>query len=142
MGKSRVRGNLKLKIDTLKIEFKFGISNFKLKNIMKKQFYSHLVEMHLVEEELESLDLSQKEKDELLHHVHSSIHYTVLDVTLDSLPEVHKKTFLAHVNRQDHEKVWEHLKQHTVGIEEKITDVVSKLVSEFLKDIRHVKTKA
>ena len=109
---------------------------------MKKQFYSHLIKTEIVEEELNKLDLSQKEKEELLHHVHSSIHYTVLDVTLDYLPEEHKKTFLEHVNNNDHEKVWEHLNRYAVGIEEKIKDASSALVDGFLQDIKKVKTKA
>ena len=109
---------------------------------MKKQFYSHLVKTEIIEEELESLDLSQKEKDELLHHVHSSVHYTVLDVTLDSLSEEHRKIFLSHVNSDNHEKVWEHLRQHAEGIEEKIKDSTKNLVHEFLEDIQKVKAKA
>ncbi|MFI5265187.1 MAG: hypothetical protein ACHQT7_00395 [Candidatus Levyibacteriota bacterium] len=109
---------------------------------MKRQFYSHLVTVHLVAEELDTLGFSEKEKEELLHHVHGSIHYAVLDVTLDALPEEHKKTFLEHVNNNDHEKVWEYLDEHAQGIKEKIKDVTSSLVEEFLEDIRKIKTKA
>lgn len=109
---------------------------------MKKQFYSHLVEIQIVEEELDKLGLTQKEKDELLHHVHSSIHYTVMDITLDNLSEEHKKTFLEHINKNNHEKVWEHLNRYAAGIEEKIRNSTSLLVNEFLEDIRKVKSKA
>lgn len=109
---------------------------------MKKQFYSHLTEIHLVEQELDTLDLSSKEKEELLHHVYSSIHYSVLDITLSSLPEEHKKTFIEQVNHDNYEKIWEHLEKNAVGIEEKIKSSASNVISEFLKDIRQVKSKA
>ena len=109
---------------------------------MKKQFYSHLVRTEIIEEELDKLELSQKEKEELLHHVHSSIHYTVLDVVLDSLPEEHKRVFIEHLNSEKHDAALEHLLKNTIGIEEKIKASASKLMEKFLEDIRGVKSKA
>lgn len=109
---------------------------------MKKTFYSHLVEVQIIEGELDKMDLSPEEKKELLHHVDSSIHYTVLDVVLIALPEEHKKTFIDHLNNEKHDAAWEHLLKNTVGIEEKIRNSTSNLLSEFLEDIRKVKLKA
>ena len=72
---------------------------------MKKTFYEHLVQIDFLHEELDSLNLSSEEKEELLRHVHGSIHYAVLDVVLSELPEEHKKTFINNVNSDDHNKI-------------------------------------
>lgn len=107
-----------------------------------KTFYSHLIKTEIVEEELGKLDLSGKEKEELLQHVYSSIHYTVLDVSLEALPEEHKKTFIDHFNNERYDAALEHLLKNTIGVEEKIKNSAAKLVQEFLDDIRKVKSKA
>ena len=102
----------------------------------KKQFYSHLVDVEILYQELDSLDLTEKEKEELKHHVHGSIHYTVLDVVMSELPEEHKKSFLHHVINSNHEKVWEHLKDTTENIEDKIKSATSVIIKGFLDDIQ------
>lgn len=104
--------------------------------MIKKQFYSHLVDVEVLYQELDSLDLSENEKEELKHHVHGSIHYTVLDVVMSELPEDQKKSFLHHVINSDHEKVWEHLKEVTQDIEEKIKAATGGIVRGFLEDIQ------
>lgn len=109
---------------------------------MKKTFYSHLIEVQIIEEELDKMDLSQEEKKELLHHVHSSIHYTVLDTVLTEISEEHKKTFIDHLNHEKHDAAWEHLLNNTIGIEEKIRNSTGNLLSEFLEDIHKMKLKA
>lgn len=107
---------------------------------MSKQFYSHLVQIDFLHEELDSLNLKPHEKEELLRHVHGSIHMTVLDVVLSDLPEEHKKTFLEHVAAENQIEVWRHLIKHTVGMEEKIKDKIIALAKEFAEDVK--KTKA
>ncbi len=104
--------------------------------MIKKQFYSHLVDVEVLYQELDSLDLSETEKEELKHHVHGSIHYTVLDVVMSEMPEEHKKSFLHHVINSDHEKVWEHLKDTTENIEEKIKRATGAIIKGFLDDIQ------
>lgn len=106
---------------------------------MKKTFYEHLIEVESIEIELSALDLTETEKNDLMHHVHSSIHYKVLDVALSELPEEHKKTFLEHLQNDRHPEAWEHLLRNTEGIEEKIKEVSRALVSEFAKDIQMIK---
>ncbi len=100
-----------------------------------KTFYAHLVQIEIIEKELNSLDLSENEKNNLMHHVHSSIHYKVLDVILSELPEEQKKEFLEHMQNNRHSKVWELLLKHTQGIEEKIKNVSNLLLLEFAKDV-------
>jgi len=105
----------------------------------KKSFYAHLAETEVVEQELENLVLSEHEKKDLMKHVHASIHYTVLDVVLSELPEDHKKKFVELVRENDHEKIWEHVKNNSLQIEGKIRDGIKILVSEFLDEIKKVK---
>lgn len=102
---------------------------------MKKQFYSHLLEIDFLHEEIDTLELSSEEKDELKNHVHSSIHYTVLDIVLSALPEEHKKKFIEHVNSENHTATWEHIKMHTENIENKIKEKTVSLAKEFLEDL-------
>lgn len=108
---------------------------------MNKTFYSHLVEVEVIEKELGTLDLSESERQDLLHHVHSSIHYKVLDVVLSELPEEHKKEFLDHLQNERHSEIWEHLLRNTQGVEEKIKTVTESLLSEFVKDIKMIREK-
>lgn len=108
---------------------------------MKKTFYSHLIEIEIVEKELDNLELSEKEKNELLHHVHSSVHYTVLDVVLSDLPEEHKKTFIKNTREKDDETIWEHVLSNTTGIEEKIKNKTKELLHEFADEVKKVKKK-
>lgn len=108
---------------------------------MKNKFYSHLVQIDFLHAEIDSLELEPHEREELLHHVHGSIHVTVLDIILSDLPEEHKKTFLEHLVVEDHSALWEHLLRNTVGIEEKIKERVLLLAQEFTEDIKKVKKK-
>lgn len=108
---------------------------------MKNKFYSHLVEIDFLHEEIDSLELEPHEKEELLHHVHGSIHMTVLDIILSDLPEEHKKTFLEHLVVEDHTALWKHVLENTVGIEGKIKEKILQLAQEFAEDVKNVKKK-
>lgn len=108
---------------------------------MSKTFYSHLVEINFLHEELDLLDLSENEKDELKQHVHGSIHYVALDIVLSELSQEHKKVFIKHLNENDHESLWFHLLSNTQGIEEKIKKGVEKTAHEFKEEIHKIKKK-
>lgn len=105
----------------------------------KKHFYSHLIETSELEIELDSLGLSTDEKEELLAHVHGSIHYKVLDTVLSDLSENDKKIFVEHVNSENHEKVWEHLLRNVTGAQEKIKEISKLVVREFRVEIAKLK---
>jgi ribosomal protein S13 len=64
-----------------------------------------------------------------------------LDLILSELNEADKKTFLAHLASEDHDKVWELLKEKVENIEEKIKKTAEDLKKELHKDIREVKLK-
>lgn len=105
----------------------------------RKHFYSHLIETRELEIELDTLALKPEEKEELLTHVHSSIHYKVLDTVLSELSEDDKKTLIEHINNEDHEKIWEHLLRNVAGAEEKIRNIAKFVLKEFSEEIAKVK---
>ena len=106
-----------------------------------KTFYEHLVEIDFLHTELNSLDLKPEEKKELLTHVHSSIHYTVLGVVLSELPEKDKEIFIEHLKHERHSELWQHLLENTQGIEEKIRDSARAIAHEFISEIHKAKEK-
>lgn len=107
--------------------------------MIKKQFYGHLVDIEILHQELDSLDLTDAEKDELKHHIHHTIHYTVLDVVMSDMEEEHKKTFLEHIIREDHEAIWQHLRDTGKDVEQKIQSTAKELISGFIDDIKKVR---
>lgn len=109
---------------------------------MKTQFYDHLIEIKYLHEELETLDLSSSEKDELKQHVHSSIHYVALDIVLSELSLDHKKKFIEHLNAASHDELWKHLKENTKDIEEKLKTAIHQVAAEFQNEIKRIKSKA
>lgn len=110
--------------------------------MIKTQFYSHLIEVEYLHTELDSLDLSDSEKEELKKHVHGSIHYVALDVVLSELEPEHKSTFIEHLNNKNHDELWTHLKMNTQNIEEKLKDAIHKVADEFHTEIKRIKSKA
>ncbi len=110
--------------------------------MIKKQFYNHLVEIEYLHEELETLDLSDSEKNELKHHVHSSVHYVVLDIVLSELSPDHKKKFIEHLNTSNHEELWKHLRENTQNIEEKLKEGIHTIIGEFHSEVKKMKARA
>lgn len=109
---------------------------------MTSQFYSHLIEVEYLHTELDTLDLSDSEKEELKKHVHGSIHYVALDIVLSELEPEHKNIFIEHLNNKNHDELWKHLKTNTQNIEEKLKDAIHKVTDEFHSEIKKIKLKA
>lgn len=109
---------------------------------MTNTFYSHLVEIKFLYEELDTLDLSDNEKDELKHHVHSSVHYVALDIVLSELTPDHKKKFIEHLNSKNHNELWKHLLENSENIEEKLKAGILKTAHEFKEEIHKLQKKA
>jgi hypothetical protein len=108
---------------------------------MKKKYYSHLIKIEAIEQELSDLELSSEEKEKLLLHVHSTVEYKVLDVVLSELPEEQKETFLLYMQSEKHDDVWGHLRKYTHEIENKIKNASQLLMDEFIDDIMLIKDK-
>lgn len=108
---------------------------------MKKHFYSHIVETSTVSLALGDMELSQNERLELLLLAHDNLHHTILDIVLSELSEEDKKMFLQHLAIDNHDKIWELLKNKIENIEEKIKKVAEEVTKELHQDILEAKKK-
>lgn len=105
----------------------------------KKHFYSDIVTLDSVVDDLSALDLSRDEKKELEQIAHDHLHETILDAILSELSERDKKIFLANLTYDTHDKVWKHLNEKVDNIEEKIKIAADKLKDELRADVVKVK---
>ncbi len=108
---------------------------------MKKFFYNHLIEIDTIVVELEALDLTKEEKEELLMLAENNIHHRVIDVVLSELEEGDKKVFLALVLGGDHNEIWKMLSFKVVDAEEKIRKAAKELKAKILDDIKQAQAK-
>ena len=102
-------------------------------------FYSHIVSIDTIIVELENLDMSSEEREELLLILDSHRHLTIIDVILTHLSENDKKQFLQYVEENDHENVWKLLQEKIEHSEEKIKEAAEKLKEELLHDIHEAR---
>lgn len=108
---------------------------------LKKTFYSHIITIDSVILALSGLTITEQEKDELILLAEKSLHQVVLDTVLSELSEKDKKLFLAHLHRNEHDKIWELLHKTTESIENKIEQAVGQLTYELHKDIHDTRKK-
>ena len=101
-----------------------------------KYFYTHLVEIESVIEELDNLDLSSEQKVHLASLIDSSLHHTILDAIFSELAESDKKVLLNFLKMDDHYQTWKFLNEKVDGIEEKIKKVAEDLIVELKKDLK------
>lgn len=107
---------------------------------MKKYFYSHLIQIDILDKDLSNLNLSKNEKKELLELAHKNVHHEVMDTILSQLSEEDKKRFLILFSQDKHEKIWKHLNEKTEKIEEKIKQAVDQIRMELAEDIKKLKS--
>ncbi len=105
----------------------------------KKYFYTHIVDTSTLSLELGDMDLAQKERLHLISLIDSNMHQEILDLILSELKPEDKKTFLAHLASEDHNKVWKFLNEKVDNIEEKIKKTAEDLKKELFSDIKRVK---
>ena len=106
---------------------------------MKKYFYTHIIDTSTLSLELGNMDLTPQERMHLISLVDSNIHHEILDLILSELNPADKKTFLAHLASEDHDKVWKFLNEKVDHIEDKIKKTAEDLKKELHKDIKEVK---
>jgi len=106
----------------------------------KKTFYHHLVSTEEISIELEKLGLPEHEQIELLEIAENTIHYTIIDIVLSELKEEDKKTFLEHHAKSNHEITLRYLKEKIDDLESRIKESAEILKSNFLKDIKELKS--
>lgn len=105
---------------------------------MRKTFYSHIIEVHHVSLEIDDTEMSEKEKKHLNRLFESSVHTSVMDHILLSLPEEEHERFVKRVHEDNHEGIWEVLGAVS-NIEQIIKTAAHAVRNEFLKDIREDK---
>lgn len=108
----------------------------------KKLFYNHLVTIDSLVTELDLLELSEDEKNHLIEIAATSIHYSVLDISLSELNSEDQNTFMAHINAGEHEEAWQFLKEKAGDIDQKIIEKAEELKNQFRKDIDELKKKS
>ena len=108
---------------------------------MKKQFYSHIVEIETVYVALDGLELSDTEREHLKHVIDTNMYHTILDAVLSQLPDSDKKMFLAHLAADDHGKTLEFLQKRILNVEDKIKKIAKDLVKELHEDIQETKSR-
>lgn len=108
---------------------------------MVKHFYSHLIEAEDLFVEIKSLQISQGEKNHLISLVHANLHHIILDAVLSELSEEDKKKFLSNLSLEDHNIIWDFLKNRIEDIEDKIKKTANELKKELHKDIKEIKKK-
>lgn len=101
-----------------------------------KHFYTHLVEIESINLELDKIGLSQEEKIHLANLVDASLHHTILNAIFAELSDDDKRVFAAHLNKDDHDKIWQFLNEKVIGIEDKIKQAADGLKKELHKDIK------
>lgn len=102
-------------------------------------FYSSLIEIESLVVELDSLELSDKERKHLALLADSNLHKAILHAILSELNENEKKIFLEHLDKKEHDKIWKLLNARIDGVEEKIKNAAEKLKVELKKDIKQAK---
>ena len=107
---------------------------------MTKYFYSHLISFDSLEQELNTLNLTKKEKQELMDIAHTHTHQQIIESILSLLSEEDKKKFLELLAYGEDEKIWKHLNQKVEKIEDKITDASETIKKELREDIKKLKS--
>jgi broad-specificity NMP kinase len=104
--------------------------------MVKQHFYSSIIEVESLIVELDKMDLSDQERKHLASLIDSNLHHTIVDVILSELSEEDKKIFLDYLQNDDHEKIWDHLKDKIENIEDKIKTAADQLKEELHMDIK------
>lgn len=107
---------------------------------LQKYFYSHLIDDDVLETELDILEISDTEKDDLMELSHVHVHQTVMDAILSVLGHSDKQRFMELVAEGEDEQIWEHLNEKVDNIEDKITVAAKQIKKELRKDIKKTKS--
>ncbi|SRR5258708_26633987 len=103
-----------------------------------KYFYSRTVDIEAIVVELDTIGLSQKEKEDLANLIDANIHNQVLDLVLSELKDEEKQIFLEHLNNERHKEVWKLLNKKD-NIDAKIKKISEQIKKEFIDDIKEAK---
>lgn len=103
-----------------------------------KHFYSHIIDAESIYIEVNKMDISEDEKNELIAIAESNIHHVVMDAILSELNESDKKKFVEHLHSDNNEELWKLLNSKIENVEEKIKKSAEDLKKELHKDIKEL----
>lgn len=106
---------------------------------MSKIFYDHLIVFEEIEVELDKLELSREEREEIDQLIEELVHHHVVERILDHLPREHHEEFLDKFHAVPHDPALLHYinKRIDESVEVHIKDEMKKLKKEILKDVKN-----
>lgn len=105
------------------------------------RFYSHLIEIDTINAELDTLELSDREKQHLAMLFDSTLHHTILDAVLSQMSAQDKELFMQHLQSGDEQKIWDFLNARIDKIEDKIKTAAKDLKVKMHEDIKEARLK-
>ena len=109
------------------------------KNMKRKHFYSHLVEETHITLEIGELEVTNTQRVHLLSLMKANIHSTVVSTVLSNLSTEDKKIFLKNLSLENNEKIWAHLKNNIIDVEEKLKKIIDETIKELIEDVRQAR---
>ena len=107
--------------------------------IKSKHFYSSLVDLDDLLADLNIIEATEREKEDLGDIARINLHQAIIDRILSELTDSDKKKFLELVASGEEEKIWDHLHSKVEKIEDKIVDAADQLKRELKEDIKKIK---
>lgn len=100
-----------------------------------KIFYDHLINISDIITEIDHLEITTNEKEDLANLVDATIHHQVMTVILNHLPEVHHQEFLERFQAKPHDPtLLDYLKARVENIEDKLA-AAGQTVGEKIKQL-------
>lgn len=106
---------------------------------MKKRFYHSIIEFNSLVVAINKLGISEEEKQHLQALADENIHQVVLDAILSELSEEDKVVFLSHLEKDNHNAIWDLLNEKVEHIGNKIRKAAHDLREELHRDIKETK---
>lgn len=103
-------------------------------------FYTKLITIEPLLEEMDSLELSDQEREHLSDLIDSSLYHVILDQILLNLSEEDKRTFLEKFSdNPNDDQLLEFLNQKVENIEDKIKKASDELITKMHQDVKQSK---
>ncbi|KKS44002.1 MAG: hypothetical protein UV05_C0014G0002 [candidate division CPR1 bacterium GW2011_GWA2_42_17] len=100
-------------------------------------FYEQFLTLQNLENQLDSKDLADQGKDQLMQIVISSLHHEVITLILSELPLHSHQIFLLLIKTEpQNPKLWEWLEERIKGIKEKIAEKITIIEQEFIEELK------
>ena len=100
-------------------------------------FYDHIILIHEIHSEVEMLDVSEKDKKEMVQLIEETVHQRILHSILDHLHKDHHEEFLTRFQAAPQDgALLDFLREKVADIEERIKEAAEEIKYELLKEVR------